>query len=65
MQSPPYGKYYTTIYSMKGECSLNLNHSSYSPGLGIVRRPSRRKASFFCSQTSSEVSFSSSRRVRS
>ena len=37
----------------------------YSPGLGIVRRPSRRKASFFCSQTSSEVSFSSSRRVRS
>ena len=37
----------------------------YSPGLGIVRSPNRRKASFFCSQTSSEVSFSSSRRVRS
>ena len=29
----------------------------YSPGLGIVRSPNRRKASFFCSQTSSEVSF--------
>ena len=37
----------------------------YSPGLGIVRSPSRRNASFFCSQTSSEVSFSSSWRVRS
>lgn len=49
----------------EGGCSLNLNRSDYSPGLGIVRRPKRRKASFFCSQTSSDVSFSSSRRVRS
>ena len=38
---------------------------SASLGFGIGRRPMRRRASFFSSQTAGSFSFSSSRRVRS
>ena len=40
-----------------------LYHISSSRWFGIVRKPRRRSASFFCSQTTSFFSFSSSRRV--
>ena len=38
---------------------------THSFGAGIVRKPKMRRDSFFCSQISGRVSFSSSRRVRS
>ena len=45
--------------------SQTLNYHYRSSGKGMVRKPNVRSASFFCSQTSEDFSFSSSRFVRS
>ena len=63
IQQAPLGQHGFIVFAQAKAIDIHCSDNSFWNGM--VRKPNVRSASFFCSQTSEDFSFSSSRFVRS